>query len=231
MKTQTATLIRKFSLAVAAAAVLIFVARELELHLPDLEHWVMNLGLWAPLGFVVLFVLSTPLLVSVDALCLAAGLLFPLAAGECYMILATYLAAALIFLVGRYLFKEQVEEFIAQRKKFSDFNGVLERHAFKLMVLLRLTPLPFALLSYAFAVSPVRFWPYLAATSGILIYNGTLVYVGYTAKHIAGLISRSGAPVAVPHTLLIIGLLATSAVLFYVSRIAGRMLSELSAKE
>ena len=231
MKAQIPTLKRKLIFILVAAAGLILVAHELELHLIEIERWVLNLGLWAPLGFIFLFVFLTPLLISVDALCFAAGLLFPLVAGECYMILATYLAAAFIFLLARYFFKEQVESFIAQRKKFSNFNGVLKRHAFKLMFLLRLTPLPFAVLSYAFAVAPVRFWHYLGATSGIFIYNGTLVYLGYTAKHIAGLISGSGTQAAVPHSLLIAGLLVTMAVLFYVSRLAGRTLSELGAEE
>ncbi len=230
MKTKTTTLVRKLSLVIATAAGLILVGHELELHLPDIEHWILNLGPWGPLVFVALFVLLTPLLVSVDALCFTAGLLFPLDSAVCYMILASYLAAAVIFLLGRYLFKEQVENFIAQQKRLSDFNGALERHAFKLMLLLRLTPLPFAVLSYAFAVAPVRFWPYLAATSGIFIYNGTLVYLGYTTKHIAGLIAGGIAPAAIPHSLLIAGLLATVAVLFYVSKLAGRSIEELRAK-
>ncbi|WP_031434095.1 TVP38/TMEM64 family protein [Methylomarinum vadi] len=231
MTTKTMMLWRKLMLAVALAAGLIFLSHELKLHLPAIEQWVLGLGYWAPLGFIVLFALLTPLLVSVDALCFAAGLLFSLAAAEFYMILATYLAATVIFLLARHLFKRKVESFIAQRRKLYDLNGSLQQHAFRLMLLLRLTPLPFALLSYAFAVGPVRFWPYLAATSGILVYNGTLVYLGYATKHLAGLISGDNTHVAIPHSLLIAGLLATFAILFYVSKLAGNTLKELSGKK
>lgn len=231
MTIKITSLVRKLSLTVAVAGGLIFLGHELELHLPDIERWVLTLGLWAPLGFILLFVLLTPFLVSVDALCFAAGLLFSLTAGELCMIVATYLAAAFIFLLSRYLFKEKVRDFIVQRQKFSYLNNALQRHNFKLMFLLRLTPLPFALLSYAFAVAPVRFWPYLAATSGIFIYNGTLVYLGFTTKHIAGLITGGNTTTTMPHALLVAGLLMILAVLFYVSKLAGDTIRELSAEE
>lgn len=203
------------------------IGHELEMHLPDVEHWVQNLGPWAPLGFIGLFVASTPFFVSVDALCFAAGLLFPITGGEFYIIISTYLAAALIFGLGRYLFRQKVARFIAKHKKFAALDAALGEQTFKLMFLLRLTPLPFAMLSYAFAVTQVRFWPYLTATSGILIYNATLVYIGYTAKHIAGLVSGSVTHNSISYPLLLVGLCFTLGVLFYVSALAGRAVKEL----
>jgi uncharacterized membrane protein YdjX (TVP38/TMEM64 family) len=95
------------------------------------------------------------------------------------------------------------------------------------MFLLRLTPLPFAMLCYVFAVAQVRFWPYLMATSGILIYNATLVYIGYTTKHIAGLVSGSTGQTAISYPWLVVGLLFTLGVLFYLSKLAGKALKEL----
>lgn len=89
------------------------------------------------------------------------------------------------------------------------------------MFLLRLTPLPFALLSYALAVTQVRFWPYLCATSGILIYNASLVYIGYTTKHLAGLVSGSTKQSSVSYPLLVFGLLIALFILIYVAKLAG----------
>jgi uncharacterized membrane protein YdjX (TVP38/TMEM64 family) len=209
------------------AALLILIGHELELHLPDLEHWVQTLGPWAPLGFIGLFVILTPLVVSVDALCFAAGLLFPIGEGMFCIIIATYLAASLIFVLGRYLFRQKVARFIAKSEKFAALNTALANQAFKLMFLLRLTPLPFAMLSYAFAIAPVRFWPYLTATSGIFIYNLTLVYIGYTTKHIAGWASGSPAHPAVSYPLLALGLLFALGIVFYISKLAGKVLDDL----
>jgi uncharacterized membrane protein YdjX (TVP38/TMEM64 family) len=212
---------------VPIAGLLILIGRELELHLPALEHWVQNLGPWAPIGFIGLFAALTPLVVSADVLCFVAGLLFPIGAGMFYVVIATYLAAALIFVLGRHLFRQKVTGFIMKNKKLAALNVALANQPFKLMFLLRLAPLPFAVLSYAFAIAPVRFWPYLTATSGIFLYNLTLVYIGYTTKHIAGWASGSTVPPAVPYPLLAAGLLLTLAVAFYVSKLAGKALRDL----
>lgn len=220
-------LTRKLLPLVPIVGFLILIGYELELHLPALERWVQNLGPWAPLGFIGLFAALTPLVVSVDALCFVAGLLFPIGAGMFYVIVATYLAAALIFVLGRYLFRQKVTGFIMKNKKLAALNAVLANQPFKLMFLLRLTPLPFAMLSYAFAIAPVRFWPYLTATSGIFMYNLTLVYIGYTTKHMAGWASGSTVPPAVPYPLLAAGLLLTLGVVFYVSKLASKALRDL----
>lgn len=209
------------------AGLLILIGHELKLRLPDLEHWVQNLGPWAPLGFIGSFIVLTPFVVSVDALCFAAGLLFPIGEGMLCIIIAIYLAASLIFVLGRYLFRQKVARFIAKNEKIAALNTALANQSFKLMFLLRLTPLPFAMLSYAFAIAPVRFWPYLTATSGIFIHTLTLVYIGYTTKHIAGWISGSSTQPALPYPLLVVGLLFTLGILFYVSKLAGKALKDL----
>ncbi|MGR9114274.1 MAG: TVP38/TMEM64 family protein [Gammaproteobacteria bacterium] len=226
--TSTSKLARRSWTIVSVSICLILIGHELELHLPAIEHWVQNLGPLAPLGFIGLFVVSTPFFVSVDVLCFAAGLLFPLGIGVAYMIISTYLAAALIFVLGRHLFRRKAVELIAKHPKFAALDAVLDRESFKLMLLLRLTPLPFAMLSYAFAVARVEFWPYLVTTSGILIYHVTLVYVGYTTKHIAGLVSGATMHAKVPYLLLTVGLLMTLGVLFYVARLAVKTLKKLN---
>ncbi len=212
---------RKLSMILAIACVILVIGHELGLYLPDLELWIQKLGAFAPLGFIALFVVLTPVFISVDALCFAAGLLFSIGAAEFYITLATYLAAALIFFLGRYLFKDRVNTFIAKHKQLAALDAALNSHSFKLMFLLRLTPLPFALLSYALAVTQVRFWPYLCATSGILIYNGSLVYIGYTTKHLAGLVSGSTKQSSVSYPLLVFGLLIALCILIYVAKLAG----------
>jgi uncharacterized membrane protein YdjX (TVP38/TMEM64 family) len=231
MQVQNIGLFKKLAIALILAGLVLLIGHELELYLPDLEVWIQELGAFAPLGFIFFFVILTPLFVSVDALCFAAGLLFPLGAGEFYIILATYLAAALIFFLGRYLLRDRVRAFLAEHKRFSELNAVIKGNEFRPMFLLRLTPLPFAMLSYAFSVTQVRFWQYLAATSGILIYNGSLVYFGYTAKHLSGLISGVTPQSSVSYPMLALGLLISLAVLVYVAKIAGKTVKQLGYKD
>ena len=218
----------KLTLILALVALIFLIVHELELHLPHLEVWIASLGTLAPLVFIALFVVSTPLFISVDTLCFVAGLLFSILAAEFYMIVATYLAAALIFYIGRHLFRDKVTEYLAKNKRIAALDTAINNQPLKLMFLLRLTPLPFAMLSYALSVTEVKFSHYLLATSGIFLYNGSLVYMGYTTKHLAGLISGSNQPGNVSYPLLMFGLLILIGVLFYVGRLAGDMLKQIN---
>jgi len=231
MQLKNMSIARKLSVILAVAAVILVIGHELKLYLPDLELWIEKLGAFAPLGFIVLFVVLTPVFISVDTLCFAAGLLFSIGAGEFYIIIATYLAATLIFFLGRYLFKDRVIALIAKHKQLAALDTAINTQPFKLMFLLRLTPLPFAMLSYALAVTQVRFWPYLSATSGILIYNCSLVYMGYTTKHLAGLVSGSAKQSGVSFPLLTLGVVISLLVLFYVTKIAGETINRLSLEK
>jgi uncharacterized membrane protein YdjX (TVP38/TMEM64 family) len=228
MQLKNMSITRKLSVILVIACVILVIGHELELYLPDLELWIQEMGAYAPLGCITLFVVLTPVFISVDALCFAAGLLFSFGAAEFYITIATYLASALIFFLGRYLFRDRVLTFIAKHKQLAALDAALDSEPFKLMFLLRLTPLPFALLSYALAVTQVRFWPYLCATSGILIYNGSLVYMGYTTKHLTGLVSGSGKQSSVSYPLLVFGLLITLCILIYVTKIAGDTVKQLN---
>ncbi|WP_262965246.1 TVP38/TMEM64 family protein [Methylobacter psychrophilus] len=221
---------KKLSIILALAAIIVVIGHELELYLPNLELKIEKLGAFAPLGFIVLFVLLTPVFVSVDTLCFAAGLLFSLGTAELYMAIATYLASALIFFLGRYLIKDRVISFISKHQHLAALDTAINSQPFKLMFLLRLTPLPFAMLSYALAVTQVKFWTYLAATSGILIYNCSLVYMGYTTKHLAGLVSGSTQQSGVSYPLLALGVIVLLTVLFYVTKIAGESINRLSTE-
>ena len=187
--------------------VLSLFAHWFDLYIPRIEIWIKSLGALAPLAFILLFVLGAPFLLSVDALCLAAGVLFPLTAGVIYAVISTYLAAVVIFILGRYLVQDKAKVLLARHPKLVSLDNLLSDNGFRLMFLLRLLPLPFAVLSYAFSVTQVQFKPYIISTSGILIYNLALVYFGYTAKHIASLGSEAPSTGSVNYPLLVVGLI------------------------
>ena len=231
MQLKNMSIARKLSVILALAGVILIIGHELELYLPDLESWIEKLGAFAPLGFIAIFVVLTPFFVSVDTLCFASGLLFSIGAGEFYVIIGTYLASALIFFLGRYLIKDRVIAFISKHKHLAVLDAAINSQPFKLMFLLRLTPLPFAMLSYALSVTQVKFWPYLTATSGILIYNTSLVYMGYTTKQLAGLVSGSAKQSGVSYPLLTLGVVISLLVLTYVTKIASETINRLSSEK
>jgi len=231
MQLQDTELIKRLSLILAFIAAIVFIAHALELHLPNLEIWVQKLGPFAPAGFIGIFAILSPLFVSVDALCFAAGLLFSIGSGGICVIIATYLAAAVIFFIGRRLFRNKVFALIEKHKRLASLDKMLNGNSFKLMFLLRLTPIPFALLSYAFAVTQVSFWSYLGATSGILIYNLSLFYMGYTTKHLAGLLSESNYEHSISHLPLLLGLIVWMLILICSAKTAGKIIKQTNKKQ
>jgi len=225
------TVTNKITKAIICACLILLVWYEAELHLSALEDWVESFGIFAPFAYFLLFVALTPVFVSVDVLCLTAGVLFPITTGELTVILATYFSAALIFVIGRELLHKKVEQFVAAHYQLGVVDKIMNsKNGLKLMILLRMTPLPFAMLSYALSVSKVKFWPYLAATSGILIYNCTLVYLGYITKHLGVLIAGSYKNQAF-QTMLIVGLVVLIAVLMFVAKIASNALKEFNVEK
>lgn len=73
----------------------------------------------------------------------------------------------LAFLVGRYLLRDLVVTGLHTRyRSFAAVDAALERDGWKLVVLLRLSPvLPWNVLNYALAVTGVELLPYAAASS------------------------------------------------------------------
>ena len=221
-------MIKRTALIIALMTGVLLIAHEFELHLPELETWVEGWGVYAPLAYIASFVILSPVFVSTDALCFAAGLLFSIGKGEIYVIIATYLAASVIFFIGRHGLKAKITALVARHQKFAALESLVSENPLKIMLLMRLTPLPFALLSYAFSVTRVRFKPYLLSTSGILIYHVSLVYFGYTTKHVAGLLSKTPHPSQVSYALLIAVFLGLVVLLIVVARMAARVLNPTS---
>jgi uncharacterized membrane protein YdjX (TVP38/TMEM64 family) len=80
------------------------------------------------------------------------------------VIVAT-IGAALAFLVSRYLARERVKHLVEDRPKFNAVNKAVSEDGWRIVGLLRLSPLvPFNLQNYFFGVTEIGFPPYVAAT-------------------------------------------------------------------
>jgi len=219
---------RRAMLIAGLVIVLIFGGYWLEHHVAAVEAWIAGLDHWAGVGFIALFVLLTPLFFSVDLLCVLAGALFTLPEAIAFVLLATMLSAAVIFYIGRYLARDKVQSLLQKHPKLSLIDQLIGEGDLKMLFLLRLLPLPFALLSYVFSVSRVPFRPYWLTTTGIFFYNGAITYLGYIAKHMSKQLTQGG-QYAGPHSaLLIAGIIVSILVLILVSRMAKAEISKIN---
>lgn len=219
--------IRRVLTSVLVIISVIFIGYWLESHITLIEASLKELGPWASAGFIALFIVLTPFFFSVDVLCVIAGALFTLSEAIVYVMIATMLASAVIFYIGRYVAREKALLLLQQHPKLNMYSQMIGENGLKVMFLLRLLPIPFALLSYVFALSRTKFLPYWIATTGLFLYNTALVYFGYLAGHFSDKLVKGGNYDG-PHMILLFGgVFACALVIFVITKITKRQLSQM----
>lgn len=189
-----------------------------------LEALVQGMG---PAGMVLygaVYVAAVVLFVPGIVLTLGAGFLFGLGWGIVVVSIASTIAAALAFLIARYLARGAVERLARKSPKFAAIDRAIGKEGWKVVALLRLSPLvPFSLSNYLYGLTSVRFAPYLA-TSWAAMLPATLLYVylGAAGRTIGEKTPRSPWEWA----LLGAGLAATAAVTVLLTRLARKELAK-----
>ena len=210
---------------------IIIIGYWMEQHVANIETWLADMGPWAGVGYIILFAALTPFLFSVDVLCVIAGALFSLSSAITYVLIATMLAAAVIFYIGRYMAKDRVQVLLQKHPKLTMYERLIEESGLKIMFLLRLLPLPFALMSYLFAITRVQFIHYWVATAGIFLYNSAIVYFGYLAMHVSKKLSQGGDYTG-PHNIMLVGgILGAILVLFIITKIAHSQIEQMRSAQ
>jgi len=190
-------------------------------------------GVWGPVYFGLIYVAAAVLLVPGAAMTLVAGAMFGLVRGMVIVSIASTTAAAIAFLIGRYLARGPVQRWAKRYPRFLAVeHAVADGGWWKIIALLRLSPvIPFNLSNYFFGITSAGFWQYVV-TSGWAMLPGTLMYVylGYAGR--VGLTAAgNGQTEHGPGqwAVLLIGLLATVTVITYITWLARRAILEHTA--
>ena len=227
MNPKTKLAIRAGAVVALIAALLLF-GQRVAGYLPEFSAWVDGLGLWGPVVFVLGYAVATVSFIPGSLLTLAGGAIFGLGEGTVLVFVGASLGATGAFLASRYLVRGAIERRVAAEPRFAAIDRAVGREGFKIVVLLRLTPVvPFVLLNYALGLTRVKLSHYVSAFVGML--PATLLYVYY--GKVLGDVAEVAAGVEVEQgwgTYLGtgIGLVATIAVIVVVTRIARRALRE-----
>lgn len=185
---------------------------------------VENLGPWGPVVFALVYIVATVLMVPGSALTLSAGALFGVVYGTGIVSIASTSAAAIAFLIGRFLARDAIAARTAGNASFAALDRALGKDGWKIVALTRLTPIfPFALLNYAFGLTRVKFLHYVIA-SWIAMLPATVLYVYLGSLARAGL--KSGEKTPLEWAMYGVGLLATIAVTIIVTRMAKKAIKD-----
>ncbi len=192
------------------------------------SDYVQTLGALGVVLFIVVYALATVLFLPGWIFTVAAGLVYGVIGGTAVALTGAIIGATLAFLCGRYLVRDRVKAATKGNKKFAAIDSAIGEQGWKVVGLLRLSPLiPFNLSNYFYGVTAVGFVPYLLA-SAIGMLPGTLLYAYLGGAGKAGL-SGGGGGSTLKYVLLGLGLVATIAVTIIVSRAAKKALAETGA--
>lgn len=216
------------AVAVALVAVLLLFGRRVAGYLPEFSAWVDGLGVWGPVVFVLGYTVATVAFIPGSLLTLAGGAIFGLAEGTALVFAGASLGATAAFLASRYMVRGAIERRVAAEPHFAAIDRAVGREGFKIVLLLRLTPVvPFVLLNYALGLTRVKLRDYVLAFSGMLPATLLYVYYGKVVGDLAEIAAGGGGERGWETWVFTgVGLAATIAVITVVTRIARRALRE-----
>ncbi len=195
--------------------------------------WTTRLAAYAadtgPTGVIVFFsvyVVSTVALLPGVILTLAAGFAYGPVWGLAVASPASVAGATCAFVLGRTALRGWAQRQVERSPRMRAIDAAVEREGFKLVLLLRLSPVfPFNLLNYALSLTRVSLGRYILASAiGMLPGTALYVYLGSLAPAAAALSSATGGGSATRTALYVVGLLATVAVVVIATRAARRAL-------
>ncbi len=186
---------------VTAIAIAIYYRDDFSVDL--IEQWINQMGWWAPIIFILIYIVATVLFLPGAIFTLAGGIIFGPVLGVLYNLAGATIGATLSFLIARYLASDYVSE--RSGGKLKQLISGVETEGWRFVAFVRLVPLfPFNLLNYALGLTRIRFIEYVFATF-VFIIPGCIAYtyIGYAGRE-----AISGAEGLIKTILIAIALLA-----------------------
>lgn len=194
---------------------------------------IRNLGWVGPFAFVLLYIVTTVAFIPGAALTLIAGFLYGPVYGLALASPASVLASTVAFLLARTALRDRIQHRIHERPFFRRMNVAAERSGFRLIMLLRLSPMfPFVVLNYSLGLTRVRLRQYvLASFLGMLPATALYAYIGSVAYSVAELLSGKREATPAESILYWFGLVATVVVAVLLTRMGRHALGEETAND
>lgn len=183
-------------------------------------RWIQSLGPWAPVVFIILYIITVIFFLPAAILTAGGGFVFGLAWGSLYVLIAASISANIAFLLGRHFARDWITRKLEGNARFKALDEATARDGWKIVALVRLAPVfPFSLTSYAFGIARIPLWEFALANFAMIPGTVMYVYFGSVARDLTEKVSTP------PWIKWTVGAL-TVIVIIYVTRFAKRALSQ-----
>lgn len=189
---------------------------------------IRSLGWWAPLLYVVLYILMSGVFLPSAVFKVFAGTVFGVFQGVLVASLAACISSYIKFLLARYFFRDSINRKIQRNPKWQRLDRLIEREGWKMLLMLRNIPVGNALfLNYVCGVTKMPSRDFvLASFVGRLPQTFVYVYLGYLVGYSSGIDGANPTRVTFEWVLLWMGLLATVGLTYYVIYISKKLLED-----
>lgn len=187
-----------------------------------------ELGPWAPLIFMALYVAAAVTLAPAFLLTVAAGALFGVWLGTLYVFIGASLGASAAYAVSVRLTRLPFLSWLDSDSRVLIVRQAVAGEGAWIQFLLRLSPLvPYNLLNYALGLSHVRYRDFVVALVGMLPAIVMYTYYGKVVGDVAALAAGIAPPRGVEYyTLLTVGLVTTVLATTLITRAARRAVEQ-----
>ena len=138
-----------------------------------LSRFLETAGLWAPLVYIVIYVVGVCLFLPGTLLTGLGAAIFGAYWGFVYVWIGAMIGASAAFFIGRTLGREFAASLIGDKLK--KYDDAIERNGFATVLYLRLVYFPFTPMNFGMGLTKVRFRDYVAGT-GLGIIVGTFIF-------------------------------------------------------
>jgi uncharacterized membrane protein YdjX (TVP38/TMEM64 family) len=223
------TIIKAIALALLLGAI-VWLARATDVRglLRGALFRVSEAGPWGPILFILTYVVACVAFMPAVLLTLGGGILFGVLWGTVYVTLGATLGASCAFLISRYLARDWVESRLASNLKFRVLNEAVEREGWKVVLLLRLSPMfPFVALNFIFGLTRIPLGQFFLATLiGIVPAIAMFAYLGRLIGDLAQLGHHPPLAAGTGWLVPVVGLVSAVVITLAIGRLARRALNQ-----
>ncbi len=196
--------------------------------LRDFQTYVRGRGAIGYVVYIVVYAVCVVAFVPASILTLGAGAIFGFVGGVIVVVIGATLGATLSFLLARTVMRKRVEAMTAKNAKFRALDRAIAGEGIKIVFLVRLAVVfPFTWLNYAFGLTAIPLWSYVAATFiGIMPATAAFVFVSSAATTAATTHAS-----LITKTVYIAGGIIALAVSVFIGRIATRAIKRAGVDE
>ncbi len=130
-----------------------------------LDAWFAGLGIWAPVVFVVLWIVAAVFFLPGLAITIAGGLIFGAVWGTVWTTLGANLGAIAAFLIGRYAARDMVKGMVEKNQVLKKIDEGVARQGWRMLLITRLVPIfPFNVQNYVYGLTDIPLRTYVLVT-------------------------------------------------------------------